>query len=173
MIVKRITAPETYALRSAVLRPGLPLEANYYPLDGQGWHFGVEVEGKLVSVGTIHPEDHPQFTPQGQWRIRGMATLPEFRSRGCGTKLLLAMLGQAGAAELPLIWCNARTPALPFYLRQGFTVESEEFSLPHIGAHRLLKFLPAGARVSMSLPSGRGGQDGQGGSSGAGGRETK
>jgi GNAT superfamily N-acetyltransferase len=140
MFVKRISAEETYALRSAVLRPGLPLEANFYPRDAEGWHYGVESAGRIVSVGTIHPENHPQFSPAGQWRIRGMATEPEFRGKGCGSQLLRMMLAET--AHLPLIWCNARTPALSFYLRQGFTVESEEFTLPHLGPHRLLKFLP-------------------------------
>ncbi len=148
MEIKKISAKETYALRSQVLRPGLPLEANFYPKDEEGWHFGLW-DGKWISVVTAHPEDHPQFSLPGQWRIRGMATLPEFRGKGLGTLLLQHLLRET--QSIPLLWCNARTPALSFYLRHGFTVESEEFSLPHIGPHRLMKRISSSGGRKESL----------------------
>jgi predicted GNAT family N-acyltransferase len=33
------------------------------------------------------------------------------------------------------VWCNARTPAVGLYAREGFAIEGEEFELPEIGPH--------------------------------------
>jgi GNAT superfamily N-acetyltransferase len=137
MEVREMVAKDTYPLRSMVLRPGQPLEANYYPKDGDGIHLGGFLNGEIISVVTMHPEDHPDFVAAGQWRIRGMAVHPQFRGKGYGSILLKALLVKA--KKLPLLWCNARTPAVNFYLRHGFTKESQEFLLPNIGAHYLLK----------------------------------
>jgi GNAT superfamily N-acetyltransferase len=137
MKVREILASDTYALRSMVLRPGQPIEANHYPKDHEGIHLGGFLDGKLISVVTMHPEDHPSFALPKQWRIRGMATHPEYRAKGYGSQLLKALLERANTFSL--LWCNARSPAVEFYLRHGFTKESEEFLLPTIGPHYLLK----------------------------------
>jgi GNAT superfamily N-acetyltransferase len=112
-----IRAADTYPLRSKVLRPGQPPEANHYPRDAEGVHFGLFLGKELRSVVTAHPEDHPAFPGQGQWRIRGMATEEGFRGRGLGKLLLSALLAWGARKGLPLFWCNARESAISFYER--------------------------------------------------------
>lgn len=145
MEVKRISAEETHGLRSRVLRPGRPLAECFYSRDSEGVHFGVFAEAiafappALLAVVTAHPDDNPLFSVAGQWRIRGMATEPAHQGRGAGALVLRHLLGWGRAQKLPLFWCNARVPAVAFYLKHGFTVVSETFELPHIGPHKVMK----------------------------------
>lgn len=140
MEVSRIPTEATYDLRSRVLRPGRPIEVVHYPHDGRSVHFGVLEGSRVISVVTTHAEDFPGF-PQvrGQWRIRGMATDPEFQGKGVGALGLKALLDWARSEKIPLIWCNARIRAVPFYERHGFTIESELFEIPDIGPHYVMK----------------------------------
>jgi predicted GNAT family N-acyltransferase len=43
-----------------------------------------------------------------------------------------AYAAEHGATRL---WCNARTPAVGFYERHGWTTVGEEFDVPPIGPH--------------------------------------
>lgn len=135
----QIQAEQTYDLRARVLRPGQPLDASKYALDPKGVHFGWLEGVQLLSTVTAHPENSPLFLREGQWRIRGMATEPSFQGRGLGRKVLEELLAWGRAEGLPLFWCNAREAAIPFYLRAGFTVETELFELPGIGPHKVMK----------------------------------
>ena len=72
-----------------------------------------------------------------------MATLSEVRGRGFGRLLLEAAVGLAADRGSRLIWANARTSALGFYERNGFERVGEEFEIPAIGPHFLLK-MPLG-----------------------------
>ncbi len=56
-----------------------------------------------------------------------MATKPEARGRGAGTKVLQALVEHATAHGATRLWCNARTRALPVYERAGFKATSGEF----------------------------------------------
>src|SRR4051812_9833150 len=64
-----------------------------------------------------------------------MATLPEARGQGAGTRLLDALVRHAEAEGATLVWCNARTRAISLYDRAGFEVVSDVFEPPHIGPH--------------------------------------
>ena len=72
-------------------------------------------------------------------RLRGMATAPQARSLGCGTLILRACVEHAQRKGARVVWCNARTGALEFYLRHGFVKMSGEYIMPGIGPHYLMK----------------------------------
>jgi GNAT superfamily N-acetyltransferase len=139
MEVREIKAEETYPLRARVLRPGQPLEASQYPGDGLGLHLGVVEGGEVLSTVSAYPENNPLFPEEGQWRIRGMATAPEHQGKRYGRALIRKLLSLGREKHIPLFWCNARERALPFYLREGFTAESELFEVPSIGPHKILR----------------------------------
>lgn len=139
MEVREIPAEATYSLRSRILRPGQAFEANLYPSDHLGVHFGLFEAGRLISVVTAHPEESARFPGSGHWRIRGMATEVECQNRGLGLKVLLHLLAWGRQKGIPLFWCNARERAISFYERQGFRVESELFDLPNIGPHKTMR----------------------------------
>ena len=139
MEVREIQAEETYPLRARVLRPGQPPQSSRYPGDGLGLHLGFFLKGELVSTVSAYPEDNPLFSEEGQWRIRGMATIPEHQGKGYGRELIRKLVSQGREKNIPLFWCNARERAIPFYVREGFTVESELFEIPGIGPHKILR----------------------------------
>ena len=128
--VRAVDPAQTRPLRQRVLRPHESLEelASHEP---PGVHAVGAFDGdELVAVGFVCPDGDP-----GDWRVRGMATAPEFRGRGAGGAILAALIDHARAQGATRVWCNARTPALSLYARAGFQPESEEFEIPGIGPH--------------------------------------
>lgn len=125
-----IPLAHTRALRRDVLRPYLTVEqlAEHEPNDAVA--YGAFNGDELVAVGLVGPEGEP-----GDWRVRGMATKPEARGRGAGSKVLQALVQHARAHGATRLWCNARKRALSLYERAGFIATSDEFETPRIGPH--------------------------------------
>jgi predicted GNAT family N-acyltransferase len=126
-------------LRHRLLRAGLPAEAAQFPGDEEAstWHFGVFYKlpnASLVSCGSFmlnHYKEEPA------WQLRGMCTETEFQGRGFGGKLLTcAEEAIVKSSSERRFWCNARVPAIPFYEKHGWKVDSEEFDIPTAGPHR-------------------------------------
>jgi GNAT superfamily N-acetyltransferase len=134
MVVRRVSAADTEALRRDVLRGGRPV-----PLPGDddpsALHVGVYDGDLLLGTGNVRPEPAPWAPAVPAWRLRGMATLPEHRGEGVGARVLEALVEHCVAAGGGELWCNARVPARSFYLRAGFTVVGEEWDDPEIGPH--------------------------------------
>jgi ribosomal protein S18 acetylase RimI-like enzyme len=133
-------APEALRpLRQAVLRPHQRAEDLVYEGDALpgALHLGAREGpgGPVVASASITPEPHPSAPARGDWRLRGMAALPEVRGRGVGAALLERCLEHARASGGRRVWCNARTPVQGFYELAGFTVEGDVFDLPVIGPH--------------------------------------
>lgn len=140
--VERISAEDTRALRLAILRPGQPPERVVYPGDelDASVHVGVRGSpGGLVSVASFYREVVPEraggLAGRAGVRLRGMATLPEWRGRGYGRLLIDGGLAEMAARAGDVAWCNARTTASGYYERVGFSAASGVFELPDIGAH--------------------------------------
>ena len=62
-----------------------------------------------------------------------MATRADFVRRGVGAALLIFAVDALRPA--PLLWCNARIGAVPFYRRLGWRVVSDVFDVPTVGPH--------------------------------------
>lgn len=88
----------------------------------------------LVGVGFVAPGGEP-----GEWRVRGMAVAPQTRGRGAGRAILDALIEHARAQAARAVWANVRTPARSLYARAGMRVVSEEFELPQIGPHVVMR----------------------------------
>jgi GNAT superfamily N-acetyltransferase len=130
---------ETYGLRGRVLRPGAPpdrahLDADDHPSTAA--FAAREPDGTVVGTAIVYPEPCP-WAPErpGAWRLRGMATAEDRRSRGVGARVLGAVLAHVTAAGGTLVWCNARVPARRFYEREGFVAHGDEWVDPDIGPH--------------------------------------
>ena len=137
--VRRATADETAALRQAVLRPGTPVKTSGYAFEPAAVTYGAWDGEVNVGCATVFPEPwrgpRPEPEPRA-WRLRGMAVAPGYQGQGIGQRVLAEAVAVARQAGAPLIWANARTAALAFYQRQGWTVAGEEFltedtGLPH------------------------------------------
>ncbi len=133
----RVVAVEVVRpLRHAVLRPGMALAESVYPadeLDGT-LHVAVCEGDAVIGTATVFPEP---YDLRPAWRLRGMAVAEGRRGEGIGSRLLAEVLEQVRLRGADLLWCNARTEALAFYTRHGFTVVGEEFLAAHGVPHYL------------------------------------
>jgi GNAT superfamily N-acetyltransferase len=135
--LRAVPLAQTRPLRRDVLRPYMTVEELAEHEPGDAVAYGVFDGDELIAVGLVGPEGDP-----GDWRVRGMATAPEARGRGAGTKVLQALVQHATDHGATRIWCNARTPALSLYERAGFGATSEEFEAPRIGPHYRMELRP-------------------------------
>ena len=138
--IRSITAEESRPVRHAVLRPGRPLEELIYAEDDAAdtLHVGGFVESELVAVARVSREPPPWGADGDAWRLRGMATVPEHRDAGVGSRLLARCVEHAASRGGTLVWCNARVRAQPFYERAGFRPTGEPFDVPGIGPHVMM-----------------------------------
>jgi GNAT superfamily N-acetyltransferase len=145
-VVRRVGLEEIVDLRHVMLRQGLPREAAVFPGDevATNYHFGAFVDGgRNVGCATFH---FSEWQGEPAWRLRGMATLSGFQKHGVGRAVLSFAEEMIGAeSAVRLLWCDARTPAVAFYERQGWRVVSEEFFIPTAGPHfKMIKGLGGG-----------------------------
>ena len=136
--VRCSTAAETEALRRRVLRPGSsgPLPGD----DGSEVVFFSAYDGAVVaSTGNVRPAAAPFPVEGPPWRLRGMATAPDRRGEGLGAAVLAALVAHCEQQGGAVLWANARTPALAFYERAGFTTWGEAWEAPQIGPHVVIR----------------------------------
>jgi GNAT superfamily N-acetyltransferase len=134
MSIRRIGAAEVIDLRHAVLREGLPRESAMFPGDDDpgARHYGAFENGRLIGCVTLHPskwEQSPAF------QLRGMAVVPDLRSRGIGAAMIAFLEQDLGDSPVRQLWCNARVPAANFYRKFGWQVVSDVFEIPTAGPH--------------------------------------
>jgi ribosomal protein S18 acetylase RimI-like enzyme len=132
MAVRSISVAEARVLRDRVLRPGLPTGRSIYPGDDapDTLHLGAFVNGRLAAVATLCHESMTGTSDAGEWRLRGMATLKEFRRSGLGKRLAERCVAHAADSQGTLLWCSARMATVPFYRSLGFKEQGENFRLP-------------------------------------------
>lgn len=140
MDIQRITPEEAYPLRLMVLRPGGRLRDVQWQHDNDenAFHLGASNGAGLIGIGTFYKERHKGIKGTQQFRLRGMATHPEHRGRGAGRLIVQGALDELRRLGIPLVWCNAREKAIPFYEREGFVAHGEPFELPGIGMHQVM-----------------------------------
>lgn len=142
--VEEVTAEEVRPLRLKYLRPGSPPESVRYECDALPTtrHYAVRDEaGKVVAVGTTHPEDRlaglaPYLSPG--MRIRGLAVDDEWRGRGVAAAVLEHMLAWGREHGLREAWGNARAANEAFFRRHGFREVSSAYEVPGVGVHMVV-----------------------------------
>lgn len=140
MEVLRIKAIDTYPIRHKMLRPTGTIEDCMFQGDNDEltFHLGAFVDKKLVSVASFYFERSPVFQEQYQYRLRGMATLPEHQGQGLSSALLRTAFPVIKQNQCTLLWCNAREKALGFYAKVGFKPSGDLFTIQNIGKHMLM-----------------------------------
>lgn len=146
---------DVLGLRHAVLRPGRPLESARFAGDDDP--ATVHLAARLVDSGAVVGCATLMRSPYGDepaWQLRGMATRADLVRRGIGGAVLDAAeraVRERGGP--PLLWCNARLAAVPFYERGGWRVASAVFDVPGIGPHHVMRrTLPPGRPPAADRP---------------------
>ena len=137
MQVCLVPASKLYALRNLVLRPGKPLHTTFYDKDHciNTFHMAISIESKVKCIATFYPEKIEGVYSRKAYRLRGMATHPNFRRKGLGMDLMRSALTYLLDQQADLIWCKARLAAIPFYSSLGFQIIGEQYNIEDIGPH--------------------------------------
>ncbi len=139
VLIESITAEETLPIRQSVLRPGRPkmeciFEGDHAP---QTFHLGAFTDDTLVGIASFVVDNNPYFSGK-QYRLRGMAVLPEYRGKNFGKELVAFGEKLIQEKGFDVLWFNAREVALNFYSRLGFISEGEPFEIPSVGTHYVM-----------------------------------
>lgn len=143
MKVMRINPEETRALRHKVLWPHKEfLEDCVIAIDHHedAIHLGAFDGDRIVGVCSIFRMETPKLRFRNQYRLRAMATDPEYRGAGAGRAIVEEALKLVKSAGAEVLWCDARKVALGFYSRMGFNLIDEWYEVPLIGPHKLMYF---------------------------------
>lgn len=135
VLIRRVTAADTFTLRQRVLRPHDTSDELAGAADAA--HFAAFDGGVVIASGSVMAQSPPWETwdtPQA-WRLRGMATAEDRRGQGIGAALLDVVIDHVRAEGGRLLWCNARLRARAFYERAGFAARGESWIDPEIGPH--------------------------------------
>lgn len=144
-IVGQLSAHQCYPLRQQILRPGQSLEACRFVEDelSTSRHFGAFQDEKLVAIVSVFQKPEPNRLTIGKpareqhqaWQIRAMASLPEVRGQGYASALIRAVETYVKSMRGDLIWLNARSKAVGFYVGQGYQLIGDEFDIEGVGPH--------------------------------------
>ena len=135
IIVKKITAKDTYEIRQEILRKGIDLPYMFDgDLDKETFHLGAFDENKLVAIATFMKSVNECFN-SSQYQLRGMATIEIARGKGCGKMMITNAANYLKIKNVKVLWCNARVEALEFYTKIDFKVKGASFLVDKVGEH--------------------------------------
>ena len=69
------------------------------------------------------------------YRLRGMATHPNFRRQGMARTMMLQAMADIQKLGCDLLWCKARLVAIDFYESLGFIKTGPIYEIEGIGPH--------------------------------------
>ena len=140
MKILKVEAEVVRPIRQSILRPTQPIENTIYPLDSQeqAAHFAVFEGDDIIGAGSIYEESEDNSTSNA-WRVRGMAVKEDHRMKGIGASILSKCLEYARVNKGNVVWANARTTALPFYLNEGFNKKGAAFDISGLGEHYIIE----------------------------------
>lgn len=132
MKIAAIKSSQTWQIRHEVMWPDQPFEYVQLKEDDLGFHFGVFIDEKLVSIVSC-------FFTDEEMQFRKLATLEQFQGQGIASELLIYILDLANQKKVKKVWCNARTNKKTFYEKFGmkdtgktFSKAGQEFTLMEI-----------------------------------------
>lgn len=137
MTIQRVQAEDIRPLRSFVLRPGQPIESTDYDRDNDKntFHYAVLKDSEALCIATFYPESMVEIASKNAFRLRGMATHPEYRRLGLATDLMRKAIVDLQQERGDLIWCKARLVAIEFYESLGFVKIGSLYEIKGIGPH--------------------------------------
>jgi GNAT superfamily N-acetyltransferase len=139
MEVRIISAQETRPLRHLVLWPHIEkTEDCVIDIDNRedAIHIGAFENDQLISVCSLFELSSQRINQAKQYRLRAMATHPNFRGMNAGKRVVQFALELTRNMGFDVLWCDARQVALGFYEKMGFTLIDEWYEVPKIGLHK-------------------------------------
>ena len=137
MTIQQVDVEIIRPLRSLVLRPGQPIDSTDYERDmeTQTLHYANIVNQKVCSIATFYPESMLEFESLLAYRLRGMATHPNYRRQGLASSMILQAMSDIQNLGCDLLWCKARLVAIDFYKSLDFIKLGPIYEIEGIGPH--------------------------------------
>ena len=139
--VREISANQTRSLRHRVLWPHIEQEEDcVIDIDHRedAIHLGTFDGDKLISVGSLFAMNSPRLRHAMQYRLRAMATEPDYRGRDAGRVLIEHAVQLLRKTNIDVLWCDARLHATGFYERLGFSRFEDVYEVRNIGPHQFM-----------------------------------
>jgi GNAT superfamily N-acetyltransferase len=139
LVVRGAELDEVRPLQLAVLRPHGPLPGDVPP-PADALHVAALRDGSVIGAATLVPEawPGPSVVRQPSWRLRSMVVAEAERGSGVGRAVLDRAVELAVSRGVGSLWAEARSSALGFYQRSGWTVDGDEWIKAGIGPHRYI-----------------------------------
>ena len=132
--VRKVLVEDVLNIRHKVLWPDKSPEFVRLPEDEEAAHFALFCDEEIVSVISL-------FTAGKTVRFRKFATIKVFQNKGLGSTLLQYVIDDSRDMGYEKIWCDARSGAMGFYEKFGFTRFSDSFSKENIEYFKIEKAL--------------------------------
>ncbi len=141
MEVQFIRSEQTRPLRHLVLWPHISEEKNcIIDIDDRedAFHLGTFEQGQIISVGSFFQMTSGKLDFKKQYRLRAMATSPDFRGMNAGKELIQFAITELKERGIEVLWCDARINATGFYSNLEFSMLDEVYDVPLIGPHKFM-----------------------------------
>ncbi|MCA9410202.1 MAG: GNAT family N-acetyltransferase [Candidatus Omnitrophica bacterium] len=152
VVYRKATLGEIIDLREEILIKGTDRNSPEFDMDHfpDTLHMGAFTDGKNIACLSLMRVD---YEGQTAYQLRGMAVRPEFRNKGFGKSLLnFSERWVVRHSSVRLLWCNARTSAVDYYVRLGWERVSEEFTIEGVGPHvRMIRRIGSGPRAPRRI----------------------
>ncbi len=137
MNIQLVDVEKIRPLRSLVLRPGQPLDSTNYERDNETLtlHYANIINKEVFSIATFYPEPMVEVKALNAYRLRGMATHPNYVRKGLARTLMLKAIQDIKNLGGDLIWCKARLVAIDFYISLEFLKIGPIYEIEGIGPH--------------------------------------
>jgi len=137
MTIQQVDVELIRPLRSLVLRPGQPIESTDYDRDKETTtlHLAALKDGSALCIATFYPEPMEYISSIRGYRLRGMATHPDYRRLGLASDLMHKAMTDLVDLGCDLLWCKARLVAIEFYESLGFMKIGPMYEIEGIGPH--------------------------------------
>ncbi len=120
-MIKEIPHFMVWEIRQKVMWPDKPLSYVQLEDDENGFHFGLFIQEKLVSIISL-------FVSNNEAQFRKFATLEEYQGRGYGSLLLKHVISIAKQKGVNRLWCNARINKTSLYEKFEMNCTNERFT---------------------------------------------
>jgi len=119
--ILEIKPEETWVLRHEVMWPDQTIDYVKLEEDSNGQHFGLKVDGKILSVISV-------FVEGGHAQFRKFATDTAEQGKGYGSTLLSHIIQLLEEQGVLSIWCNSRVEKSSFYRKFGLRETTKTFT---------------------------------------------
>jgi len=132
---KSVLYEQALELRQKVLREPLGLNIRDEDLTNEIYclHYGLLHQEELIAYLLMQPLEPSRM------KLRQMAVSKYFRAQGVGRRLILSVEKEVFARGVMRIELHARSSALDFYRKLGYTVEGEPFDEVGIAHRKMFK----------------------------------